>query len=181
MFNVMDIAKDESVMSRFPELGSLYGGDDRAIKYVVLMYDSKSPLQTTRDINKRKLDALALAGINENEQLSQGLVNVDSDEIISLVVSYTMIQNSRIWSMIVANEQAFYEYQGKVMQPLEKLDKGKEKDLLDAMTKKSKLLEDMDIISNRLTKYYSQLFPDDDDVQKKIEQTRFTPESIAKK
>ena len=79
--------------------------------------------------------------------------------------------------MIVSNEQTFYEYQQRLLEPV---DAEKDKDLLQALQIKSKLMEDCNNINERLDGYYRKLFGEDENVSRSVvKRKRLTPEQIA--
>ena len=78
--------------------------------------------------------------------------------------------------MYISNEQTFYEYQKKLLRNVEG---DRDKDVLQALQIKSKLMTDMDDINNRLESYLRALTGDDVQVARAIVKRRMiTPESI---
>ncbi len=98
------------------------------------------------------------------------------EKLVKGLSSYLAYQNSRLWVMIVTNEQAFYEYQEKVMSSVSSTD---DRDALTAISIKTKLLEAMDTIHNRLDVYYREFTGDDKDVQNAMSKKKITSEALA--
>jgi hypothetical protein len=96
-----------------------------------------------------------------------------------MISQYLQYQNSRLWTMIVTNEQSFYEYQRRIMA---EVGGDADRDALSAVTLKTKLLEAMDDIDQRLSKYYAQLTGSDSALEDSLtKRRRLSPESIAKR
>lgn len=166
----------------YPKLKEIVGDiDDMSLRYILLMYDQNSPLKGLYpDLGRRKAFAASIAGFNENDERVQELESFSRrrktkngdlavndkgemiiepcDDILEVVSRFLTYQSNRVWSMIVANEAAFYEYHKKVM--VEVTDGG-DKDVLQAVTIKTKLMEAMDDIDKRLKAYYRELSGED--------------------
>jgi hypothetical protein len=166
----------------YPKLKEIVGDiDDKSIRYILLMYDQNSPLRDQYpDLGRRKAFAAAIAGFKDNEDRIQELESFSRrrktksgdlavndkgemvvepcDDILDVLSNFLLYQNNRVWSMILANESAFYEYHRKVM--VEVTDGG-DKDVLQAVTIKTKLMESMDDIDKRLKVYYRELSGED--------------------
>ena len=149
--------------------------------FVILMYDPASPLRDEhQDITKRKHAALVMAGIDSESLLAAVVTEAGHPGFVDMVVSYLKLVNSRLWTLITINEQTFYEYSTKVMSPITGTDMD-EKDILNAATIKTKLMEACDDIHKRLKEYYREFTGEDDDLEQGIEKKKaMTPEQIAK-
>lgn len=165
------------VFEKYPELGlipSIMNYPIEVIKYVVLMYHKSSPfIKMFQDINTRKAECMAMAGLEEEQK---ELIDFSDINFIYMVSEFLKSQNSRLWSMIVSNEETFDEYQRNLMSEVFKTKDDKDK--LNAILIKSKLMEDSDIISKRLDDYYRILFGDSGVAE--FAAQKITPESIAK-
>ena len=96
---------------------------------------------------------------------------------VEMVDEFLKKQNNRVWSMIVSNEQTFFEYQTKLLRPV---DGDKDKDILQALQIKSKIMDDLNTINERLETYYMKLYGEDDVLLTTIKaDKRLTPEFIA--
>lgn len=178
------------IVAKYPKLKPIAAGaENRLVKYVLLMYDQMSPLRHHfPDLSKRKEFAADLAGYDLDKEdvtrLFDFRIEEDGDfvpyeELIELSIRYMKYQNSMVWSMIVSNEQAFYEYNKRVMMPVEG---AKDKDILQAVEIKSKLMQSMDDIFQRLEKYKRELSGGDDKLGEVLTKRKMTtPESLAKR
>ena len=94
-----------------------------------------------------------------------------------MVVEFLEDQGNMLVSLIDSNEHTFYEFQRVLLESFD--DFRDDKQRIDAIEKKSKLMEQCDIIHNRLDGYYKQLYGDDEIVEK-VKARRYTPESMAR-
>ena len=179
----------KSLTTVYPKLKEILGsGDDRMIRYILLMYDQNSPLRHHYpDLFKRKQFAADLAGYDLDKEdvvaIYEFRVKVEDgyepyEELINLTMKYLKYQNNMVWQMIVSNEQAFSEYSRRVMMPV---DGAKDKDILQAVEIKTKIMQSMDDIFQRLQKYNRELTGGDDKLEDVVVRKRLTPESLAKR
>jgi hypothetical protein len=188
-------------LQAYPEFSEYKEPDrDKVIRYVIYMYDMNSGLILKfPDLKQRKEAALDIAGFERNSNTGKfkkeiyNMVNLEkifvkedpededskitaeSNRIFDMAMRYIIEQNNRIWSMVVANEQAFDEYLRLIMEPVSDR---KDKDLLTAAKTKDDLMGICDEINTRLNSYYKLLFGDNEDV--KVKAKRITPETINK-
>ncbi len=131
------------------------------------------------ELKIRKEQAAVLSGfslIKDNEKLHDVFFFL-SDQLVDMVDEFLRKQNNRIWSMIVSNEQTFFEYQTKLLSPVEG---DRDKDILQALQIKSKIMDDLNTINDRLDSYYMKLYGEDQELLKVIKaDKRLTPEFIA--
>lgn len=109
------------------------------IKYVILMYDSESPLwREVRSLPLRKAVAMELAGINrdkdnkfskEAEEIFEG----KNKDVNSMIVKYITMQNTPNWSNLVAYENIYYMELAKIQNG----NYGKTKDIIESLDKLS--------------------------------------------
>ena len=172
-----------SLLKKYPKLKmfqSFLSADNKLIKYVLLMYDANSPMKEQfPDLNIRKEQAALLCGYDlvKDESLLSTIFFFENDKVTKMVDEFLRKQNNRVWSMIVSNEQTFFEYQTKLLRPV---DGDKDKDILQALQIKSKIMDDLNNINERLESYYMKLYGDDQDLLKTIKaDKRLTPEFIA--
>lgn len=172
-----------SIKKKYPKLKmfkTFDSANDSMIKYVLYMYDQNTPLKEQfPDLKIRKEQAAILSGfslIKDNEKLHDVFFFL-SDQLVDMVDEFLRKQNNRIWSMIVSNEQTFFEYQTKLLSPVEG---DRDKDILQALQIKSKIMDDLNIINDRLDSYYMKLYGEDQELLKVIKaDKRLTPEFIA--
>lgn len=173
----------------YPKLKEIVGSvDDKQIRYVLLMYDLNSPLRNHYpDLHKRKEFAASIAGYDlmkdDVTTLFEFKIKNEQDEyepnevLLGVIMKYLKYQNNWVWSMIVSNEQAFYEYNMRVMMPVEG---NKDKDILQAINIKTQIMTSQDEIYQRLQKYYKDLSGGDTQLEDAIvKRKRVRPEQIA--
>lgn len=172
----------------YPKLKSIVGDvDDKVLRYVVLMYDINSPLRNSYpELGKRKEFAADLAGYDLVEddvtELFEFRVKVGedyepNDDLLDMIIKYLKYQNNWVWSMIVSNEQAFYEYNRRVMMPV---DGAKDKDILQAINIKTQIMSSQDDIYQRLQRYFKDLSGGDGELEEVLtKRKRIRPEDIA--
>jgi hypothetical protein len=156
---------------------------DRLIKYAMSLYDRRSPLiKSFTDISVRKKEAAIAAGYNldKDSEIIEALYDLSDEDLQMLVIAFLKDQNIRYWTLIVSNEQAFYELNKALLSEVQLGDKG-EKDMLQALQIKGKIMDECDKIAERLESYYSKVFGDDDLSNKARQMKKFTPESMAKR
>jgi len=175
--------KVKSLLRKYPKLKmfkTFIGVDEKLVKYVLFMYDHNTPLKEQfPDLKIRKEQAAVLSGYNleEDEVELNNIFFFTNTVIVGMVSEFLKKQNNRIWSMIVSNEQTFYEYQTKLLRPV---DGDRDKDILQALQIKSKIMDDLNTINDRLESYYMKLYGEDQELLKTIKaDKRLTPEFIA--
>jgi hypothetical protein len=191
IFNIEDFKKmifnpfkvKGSLKKKYPKMkmfSSFQSAEDQMIAYVLYMYDQNTPMKEQfPDLKIRKEQAAILSGydlVKDNEKLHE-MFFFQSSKIIDMVDEFLRKQNNRIWSMIVSNEQTFFEYQKKLLSPVEG---DRDKDILQALQIKSKIMDDLNTINDRLDSYYMKLYGEDQELLKTIKaDKRLTPEFIA--
>lgn len=153
---------------------------DVCLIYVYYFYNKESEFLTKYpDVEKRKEACLkeALEGSKPGKtvlgQLKSALFDVSDKDLSFFIIEYCRLQRSRVWDMIIANEQAFFEYNKLLLAPI--IEEGN--DLLKGAELKGKLMKDMESIDERLTRYYDLLFPHSKNIE--VEIKPISPESIA--
>ena len=147
------------------------------VKYICYMYDQSSPMKKHYpELNQRKKECSNLSGLAKNENIESVMMSMDSELFVLSIDEFLKYQNNRVWSMIVSNEEVFYEYQSKL---LIKTEEERDKDLLQALQIKSKIMNDMDEINKRLEAYYDKLYQGDQELAAKVVVKNITPEDIA--
>jgi hypothetical protein len=177
----------KDIMVEYPKLKEIMKGEgeDREVRYIILMYDVNSPLKKHYpDLFRRKQFAARLAGYDLVEEKMDALfdfkndLGIPNDRLLNVVISYLKYQNNWVWTMIVSNEQAFYEYNKRVMMPV---DGERDKDILQAITIKTQIMAAQDEIYQRLRRYYKDLTGGDENLDELImTNKRLRPEDIAK-
>jgi hypothetical protein len=179
----------KNLIAVFPKLKEIVGSvDDKQLRYVLLMYDQNSPLRNHYpDLLKRKEFAADLAGYDLMKDDVTTLFDfkikneadeyVPNEDMLDVIIRFLKYQNNWVWSMIVSNEQAFYEYNMRVMMPVDGL---RDKDILQAINIKTQIMTSQDEIYQRLQKYYKDLTGGDNQLEETItKRKRLRPEEIA--
>jgi len=174
----------KSLTTAYPKLKDIVGpSEDKMLRYVILMYDVSSPLrQHYPELGKRKEFAASIAGYDLIKDNVVSLFDFKIDDephetLLDIIIKYLKYQNNWVWSMIVSNEQAFYEYNRRVMMPVEG---NKDKDILQAINIKTQIMSSQDEIYQRLQKYYRDLSGGDTNLEEAITiKKRLRPEEIA--
>ena len=177
----------------YPKLSEMFGSvDDKMARYILLMYDSNSPLRNYfPELQKRKEFSASIAGYDidkddvtplftftrkvveeaEDEDSEPKEYVEPHEELLHAISDFLIYQNNRLWVLISTNEQAFYECQVKVMTEVVS---DQDKDALSAIKIKKELLVAMDEIHKRLQLYYRELSGDDKDLELEITKRRRT-------
>jgi hypothetical protein len=166
---------------------------DKLIRYIVFLYSKESPFVSAyKELGQRMRECAREAGYDlvEDKSIVDKLFqfkvetigeeeeeNPQDVEFVNMVIDFLKNQNDLTWSMIVSNEQTFYEYQEALVQSVNLFKNDRDK--LSAIQVKTKLMEDSDAIAERLDKYYKKIFSDET-VIKRVKQS-YTPENIAKR
>lgn len=166
-------------LSDFSAYKQIFGNlPESKAKYIILMYDSKSPLKTYySNLDARKIAAAELSSVPKNEY--KELFHMKQPSVVDAVMKFLQHQNSHLWILIVSNEEAFSEYSENVMSRVDSSEDTTDKDILAAVEKKTKLLNAMHDIRSRLESYYREFYGDDEVVRTEIKARRSTPESQA--
>jgi hypothetical protein len=153
---------------------------DKLVRFIMVMYDKKSPIiRLITNIDQRKKEAAIVAGydLKHDAPALEDLFSFADKDLQILALQFLKDQNDMYWSMIVSNEQTFWEFQKALNQSINNYKDDKQK--MDALNVKSKLMEECDKITERVETYYHKVFGDGD-AQVKAKQLRgFSPEAIA--
>lgn len=146
------------------------------MKFIIMSYDPGSPLiKDFPDMKRRKEEAAHLAEVKDID----GVTSFSKESYVNIANWYLRhYVRSLDWAVIQANLETFWEYQKRLMTPIEKEENSKERDMMAAIQVKSKLAEDLSSISERIQKHMKQFYSDDDLV-KADTKLRFTSEHIA--
>lgn len=151
----------------------LYSPDGKSIKEFSSLIDRKTFCLNKYNINKKHAEILFSL----------------SDELITKWISeYLRKYYDSVWTVIVANEQFFYECFYNSLNPLKTGSNVTDQDLLNALAKKSKLLEEMDKTKVRMDSYYKTLFKNVDmdgmrnvmKYESKAKNKSFNPENVVR-
>lgn len=189
-FNVYPVALSEDLFEKFPSMRTFSSfkdyegkeGYDRLIRYVIYMYDVNSPMgKNIANLDERKKACAFLSGFtSEDDEYLEDLYTLEDKEAAEMVVEFLKEHDSSNhlkWCQIVTNEHTFYEYQKALLS--ETLNIEDEKKRLDATLVKSKLMEDSQVIAERIDTLYQQVFTDPSTFTA-AKRKRVTPETMAR-
>jgi hypothetical protein len=150
------------------------------LRYVIALYDPASPIvKDYPDLQDRKMAAAGVAELDiADDDKIRVLFECSSDPVAQIILGFlkNFVQN-RLWSMIISNEQAFWEYN---LRMLTAISADRDKDLMSAVAIKTKLSDDLEAINNRLERFLSNFYGDDSELKKKAQKRgHFTPEDMA--
>lgn len=160
---------------------------DKTVRYILLMYDVNSPMRAYYpDLEQRKTAAADMAGFDWDTESMEEIFEfkiqqeesvVPNDDLLNMIMEFLKYQNNWVWTMIVSNSEAFYEYNRRVMMPVEGT---RDKDILQAINIKTQIMTSQDDIYQRLQRYYRDLSGGDTVLEESIKvRKRLRPEEIA--
>lgn len=153
--------------------GKVSKEDIPLIKYVALLYDMKSPMRLKiPDIVERKEECAEMAELKGD---NTHIFDLSDDKVLGYINVYLKHQSSKIWAILAANEEVLWQYQQELLTPI--VNFKNDKDKLQALEIKSKLMGECDAIIKRIEAYEDKLFGDNKEKKDKI--INYTPESIA--
>lgn len=151
---------------------------DQLIRYIIYMYDKSSPLvRRYNNLDRRKQEAAQLAGYSQDDPSLKAYKDFQDQEFSDMVVDFLIYQNNYTWTMLVSNEQTFYEFQKTLLQESSMI--RNDKDKINAIASKSKLMEESDKIVERINSYYKQVFVEDKLIET-AKRVASSPEEMAK-
>lgn len=151
---------------------------DKVIRYIILMYDKGSPLiKKLTNLDSRKREASSIAGFNQDDPSLKAYKEFQDQEFTDMVVEFLIYQNNYTWTMLVSNEQTFYEFQKTLLQESSMI--RNDKDKISAIASKAKLMEESDKIVERINAYYKQVFTEEKVIET-AKRIASSPEEIAK-
>lgn len=169
--NGKNFEKDSVLQSIF---GKINSQDIPMVKYVLLMYDSQSPLRKKiADLVERKKEAASMAELKEY----QGLFDLSDERLVGLVNKFLRFQNNRLWAILATQEELLWQYQSELLKPINVYKGDKEK--LQGLEVKGKLMNDIDTMLRRCETYETTIFGDNTQGKDKI--VSYNPELMAKK
>jgi hypothetical protein len=153
------------------------GRRESLLRYIVAMCDASSPLvKNEPDLSKRKVVAAQLCEI-EHGQFSEDLFSNKIDYATRAMNEYMRLYGqNRLWAMIVSETQRFWEYNYRLMKPV---DGERDREILTSLDVKTKLAEELDKMNDRLDNYYKRLYGEDQELMDASRAKKWTPEFIA--
>lgn len=172
---------EKLVKKIFPQLYLVRRKDlEELIKYVVLMYDINSPMRKFfNDVDERKRECAVLAGYSfetDGTRLKK-IFDFTDKNIMDLVTNYLKYQNNKVWAILQSNEEVLWQYNQELLNPITNFKLDKEK--LQALDIKSKLMNECDNIIKRIEEYEQKIFGGDQQLIEAAKSSPTSPESIA--
>jgi hypothetical protein len=168
--NDKDLHKNPLVNQIF---GKVLVDDIPMLRYIALLYDIKSPLRLKiPDIVERKEECAEMANIKDGKL---EIFDLSNDKLLGYINVYLRYQSSKVWAILAANEEVLWQYQQELLTPI--VNFKNDKDKLQALEIKSKLMAECDAIIKRIESYEDKIFGDNKQEKDKI--INYTPESIA--
>lgn len=171
----------------YPQLGKIqsisYKIDNKLMKYIVCVYDYRSPIVTNnRELKIRKQLAAEFVGYDMQKEDVRSIFNIEENYLLQAIDTFLKsFIHSRTWYMICCNESIFWEYGQRMLAAVSNKDEGGKamtgKAVTEAMILKTKLSEDMAAIDERLDAAYKRLYGDEQ--SNKFIKGATTPERIA--
>lgn len=171
-----------------PELFRCYDliDGDNIVRYIILAYDRQSPFRASSQLAlDRKRNILDHIGIKKGDRLYDKLItlagDVDDEEIMTIVDGiscYLKFQSDKLWSLISMNEIVFDQYICDANKPITTFKGDKER--LQAIEVKAKLMRDAEECHNRLKRYWAEFTGKDVDAEVALQRAKpMTPETIS--
>lgn len=172
---------DKLIKKIFPGLWTVRRIDlDKIISYVVYMYDLQSPMRKFfSDIGERKKECAVLAGydLEADKKRVEKIFDFTDSNITDLVTAFLKYQNNKAWAVLQSNEEVLWQYHQELLNPITVFKQDKEK--LQALEIKSKLMHECDAIIKRIEVYQDKIFGGDQRLISQMNSSPTSPESIA--
>lgn len=155
---------------------------DVALRYIMFLYDSKSPFtKKFPNFEERKKQAMIEASSwgEVNEGWMQDVIENKDEKVLDIIVDFLKIQNDKVWSSIVSDEELFLEYTRTLMKPIESITS--DKDLIQATTIKGKIREERAKVLVELEGLYEKFYNKDKDLEEVVKGKKMSPEFMARK
>jgi hypothetical protein len=204
LFNVLGVPLTESVFDTFPDLKAMFAdmGDmlkavtyltpDQIIRYIVLVYDPKSPLVLREEnIISRKKAAMVLIGAKVDTKgfFSDGVNAIIANKnmpAIELKMRFLRFTNNMVWMQLCNATEMFFEFQRIIGQAISDDAKKSPDELIKIRLSTQK---DSEVLEAKMEKLADKLFIGDIDLMNFVGSTivkdeiklKLTPESRASK
>lgn len=183
-FNVHQVPMGTKLLDHFKALRQFesfvkysHSDVDKVIRYIMYMYDKNSPMiKHFTNLEDRMRNSAIMSGFDKEDSTLVGLYNLEWNGLDDMVIDFLKFQNSLKWSQIVTNEHTFFQYQKALLR--EVINFKDDKNRMDAISAKSKIMEDCEAITARLERLYTEVFSDGDMIDR-VKRRRLTPEALA--
>ena len=152
---------------------------EKLLKYIIYMYDKNTPMRELyQELQERKIECALLSGYSEKKDktILEELYNLTDKRACELISSFLKYQNHKSWALLVSNEEVLWQYQQELLNPITDFRQDKEK--LQALEIKSKLMNECDSIIKRIEGYEEKIYGDDKKLKDAMKNVT-SPENIA--
>ena len=152
---------------------------EKLLKYIIYMYDKNTPMRELyQELQERKVECALLSGYSEKKDKTtlEELYNLTDKRACELISSFLKYQNHKSWALLVSNEEVLWQYQQELLNPITDFRQDKEK--LQALEIKSKLMNECDSIIKRIEGYEEKIYGDDKKLKDAMKNVT-SPENIA--
>ena len=154
---------------------------DTALRYIMFLYDTSSPLiKKFSNFEDRKKNAMdcAVWGDVPLKWIVDVLNNRD-ESVVEMIIEFLRVQDDKLWSSIMTNEELFLEYTKTLFKPIELI--ASDKDLIQATTIKEKIREAQLKVRQELKGLYEEFYNGDKKLEDVVKGRKFSPEYLAKR
>lgn len=161
-----DLASEEKLSTMFDILGEV-AQPEAVVNSLVSIFDPSSPyVRDIQDHIERKKSAAFDFGVSDID----GIVAFSNKSYAEAANWFlrTFVR-SMDWAIIQANTETFWEYQLRLMTPISYGEEGaaiRDKDVMSAIQVKSKLAEDLSLISDRIQRHTRIFYGGDEQIIK---------------
>lgn len=194
-FKVYDIAPEEDVLEKFPELAkykviakSRAPQKNLLLRYIIFLYDPGSDLiREISDLKSRKIHAAELAGFEKETDYLKAIFDCRDEGFLTLLdCFFKEIYHSRKyreWQTLSQELDEYTRLRWEQIDGKQGKKKGEESDEIDtykAASEKTKLRQQCEEIHKSLDALEREIFGDHEEVKNIAQKTRFlSPENFA--
>jgi hypothetical protein len=151
------------------------------LKYVIFMYDSRTPLQFIDNVFKRKAEAMRLSGIpcSETGEFDEEYVNSFdgfNTDINKIIIKYCRIQRSHDFSELVFYDNMFYAEMRNVQSETDASKRAKILEIISKAKEQVNKLKELTLLGDNTPRLVNYLLSEVED-----ETLGLSPEEIAEK
>lgn len=155
-----------------------YGtGDGHSIiRYIILVYDKKSPFRVSAPILKNRKNTVAKI-VDLKGKLVDACIDLSERLIASAVVDYLRYQDDTTWRLILQCQEVFDSNEQEIFMQLSA--DTSDKDRLAAAKVKSALIQEQEKLQETLNSLYTKFTGNDPNAEIAVKRVSFRPETVA--
>lgn len=133
LYDVYNLPQNRKVLSKWPELKAYEAfklkdcplDKDKALRYILVLYDKNSPLMGIESIKKRKVQAAEIAGFDLNEKkmpddkVMTNLILCKNESVCDAILTFAKMHKSHLWETFITLQEIYYMNEHKLLQGLE--------------------------------------------------------------